>query len=51
MTDGLPHRAAIASVTHDIRLKRLAAFLHVSGGIEGTARARAKLRAERRGSD
>ena len=36
---------------HHIRCKRLAAFLHVTGGIEGAARARAKLRAKNRGSD
>jgi hypothetical protein len=33
---------------HEVRSKRLGAFLHVSGGIEGLARGRAKLRSKER---
>jgi hypothetical protein len=44
--------AALDVAAHrEVRSKRLAAFLHSSGGIEGAACARAKLRAESRGSD
>ena len=33
---------------HELRLKRLVAFLHLSGGIEGAARGRTKLRIKER---